>query len=104
MKKLLLAIALIAPLTAQAGDFEASERMFQSVLDMCKQRQENVTSIGKILNMGTFTVEKLAGTAKFNEHNKSVILATGKALNDGKNLSSYYRYCNMRRWLMAKVH
>ena len=93
MKKLLLAIALIAPLTAQAGDFEASERMFQSVLDMCKQRQENVTNIGKILSRGILHTGKLADTAKFNQHNKSVIFATGKALNDGKNLSSYYRHC-----------
>lgn len=93
MKKLLLAIAFIAPLAAQAGDFEASERMFQTVLDMCKQRQENVTNIGKILSRGILNTEKLADTAKFNQHYKSVILATGKALNDGKNLSSYYRHC-----------
>jgi hypothetical protein len=93
MKKLILAMALSAPLSAQAGEFEATERMFQAVLDVCKQRQENATNIGKILSRGILNTEQLADTAKFNQHYKSVILATGKALNDGKNLSSYYRHC-----------
>jgi hypothetical protein len=93
MKKLILAMALSAPLSAQAGEFEATERMFLTVMDMCKQRQLNIINTEKMLSRHNITANQLADKFKGNPHNKSVLIATGKAIDERKALSSYYRYC-----------